>query len=174
MENENKTRTLKVRGQDVEVSEEVYRAYIRPIRAEQRRKRREWKCMKLSETGGYYVRFKERCENCPYYLAGNSPFGNVTSLDKLENSEIEIEDRDSDLETNYIEQETMKKEYANLHAAIAMLSPRQQEIVQMIYFEGKMQEEVADIKGISQATVSVTLSRATKNLKKILKNQNIF
>ena len=109
MENENKTRTLKVRGQEVEVSEEVYRAYIRPIRAEQRRKRREWKCRKLSETGKYYVRCKERCENCPYYLAGNSALGNITSLDKLADSEVEIEDKDSDFETDYIERETTRR-----------------------------------------------------------------
>ncbi len=92
MENNDKRFYLKVRGQEIEVSEKVYRAYIRPIRAEQRRKRREWKCQKLSETGGYYVRCKERCENCPYYLAGNSALGNVTSLDKLVDCEVEIED----------------------------------------------------------------------------------
>lgn len=68
--NENKY-IIKVKGKEVEVSEEVYRAYIRPIRAEQRRKRREWKCSKLSKTGGYYVRCNERCETCPYYQSGN-------------------------------------------------------------------------------------------------------
>ncbi len=37
MENNDKRFYLKVRGQEIEVSEKVYRAYIRPIRAEQRR-----------------------------------------------------------------------------------------------------------------------------------------
>lgn len=168
MENKNKTRTLKIRGQEVEVSEEVYRAYIRPIRAEQRRKRREWKCRKLSETGGYYVRCKERCESCPYYLAGNSALGNVTSLDKLVDCEVEIEDRQSDVEANYIEQETIKEEYANLHAAIATLMPRQQEIVRLIYFEGKTQEEVRLHLGIAKSTMTEAVQRIHNALRKFL------
>ena len=49
MENKGKRFVLKIRGQEVEVSEEVYRAYVRPIRAEQRQKRRQWKCQKLIE-----------------------------------------------------------------------------------------------------------------------------
>lgn len=57
VENNEKKYIIKVRGEEVEVSEEVYRAYIRPIRAEQRRKRREWKCNRISENGGHYVRF---------------------------------------------------------------------------------------------------------------------
>ena len=135
MENKNKTRTLKIRGQEVEVSEEVYRAYIRPIRAEQRRKRREWKCQKLSETGGYYVRCKERCDQCPYYLAGNNAIGNKLSLDRMADEGVDVEDNNADLEAKYIEQETQDEKYANLHAAISTLKPRQQEMVRKIYFE---------------------------------------
>lgn len=168
MENENKRFHLKIRGQEVEVSEEVYRAYTRPIRAEQRRKRREWKCQKLSETGGYYVRCKERCENCPYYLAGNSALGNVTSLDRLVDCEVEIEDKQSDLEANYIEQETTKEEYADLHAAIAMLTPRQQEMVRLIYFEERTQEEVAQILGIDSSSVRHAMMRIKNTLRKKL------
>ena len=63
--NENKY-IIKIKGKEVEVNEEVYRAYVRPIRAEQRRKRREWKCNVLSKSGGHYVRCKESCETCPY------------------------------------------------------------------------------------------------------------
>ena len=170
MENNGKPRTLKIRGQIVEVSEEVYRAYIRPIRAEQRRKRREWKCQKLSETGGHYVRCKDRCENCPYYLAGNSALGNVTSLDKLADCEVEIEDKRSDVEANYIEQETQKEEYEKLHAAIATLTPRQQEMVRLIYFEDKTQEEVAQIFGIDSSSVRHALKRIKDALRKKLEN----
>lgn len=168
IENKDKTRTLSIRGQEVGVSEEVYRAYIRPIRAEQRRKRREWKCQRLSETGGYYVRCKERCESCPYYLAGNSALGNVTSLDRLVKSEVEIEDKESDLEANYIERETKKEEYANLHAAIATLTQRQQEIVQMIYFEGKSQTEVAKVYGVEKQAISNAMQRIYAQIRKKL------
>lgn len=82
-ENNEKKYIIKIKGKEVEVNEEVYRAYVRPIRAEQRRKRREWKCSKLSKTGGYYVRCNERCETCPYYQSGNNALGNKLSLDRM-------------------------------------------------------------------------------------------
>ncbi len=166
MENNDKTRTLKIRGQEVEVSEEVYRAYIRPIRAEQRRKRREWKCPILS--GSHYVRCTKKCETCSYYLAGNSALGNVTSLDRLVDCEIEIEDKDMDLEDSYIEKETTKEEYAALHKAISQLTPRQQEMVRMIYFDGKSQEEVCAVYGVTKSAVSHAMERIYEALRKIL------
>lgn len=166
MENKDKKYMLKVRGQEVEVSEEVYRAYIRPIRAEQRRKRREWKCRKVK--GGHYVRCTDKCENCPYYLAGNSALGNVTSLDKLADCEVEIEDKDSDLESGYIERETQAEEYSALHKAIATLTPRQQEMVRMIYFEGKSQEEVRIYFGIAKSTMAEAMQRIHNALRKNL------
>ena len=166
MENKGKRFVLKIRGQEVEVSEEVYRAYVRPIRAEQRQKRRQWKCQKLSETGGHYVRCKERCENCPYYLAGNSALGNVTSLDKLVDCEVEIEDRESDLEANYIEREMQEEEYANLHAAIATLTRKEQRLINLIYFEGKTIDEVGAILGVSHQAISKAKKKIIEKIRK--------
>ena len=169
MENKNKRFTLKIRGQEIEVSEEMYRTYIRPVQAEQRQKRRIWKCRVLSKSGNYYVRCAERCETCPYYLAGNSALGNVTSLDSLVDSEVEIEDKESDIEADYIEQEATKEEYSKLHKAIKLLTPRQQEIVKMVYYEGKTQEEVRKHFGIAKSSMSEAMDRIHATLKKILK-----
>ena len=134
--------------------------------AEQRQKRRQWKCQKLSETGGHYVRCKERCENCPYYLAGNSALGNVTSLDKLVDCEVEIEDRESDLEANYIERETQEEEYANLHAAIATLTRKEQRLINLIYFEGKTIDEVGAILGVSHQAISKAKKKIIEKIRK--------
>lgn len=169
MEKKDKKYTLKVKGKEVEVNEEIYRAYIRPVQAEQRQKRRAWKCRVLSKSGNYYVRCTKKCETCPYYLAGNSALGNVTSLDRLVNYEVEIEDKDLDFEADYIEQETTKEEYAELHKAIRQLTPRQQEIVKMIYFEGKTQKEVAKVLGITQGAVSLALAKSIAQLKFLIK-----
>lgn len=169
MEKKDKKYTLKVKGKEVEVNEEIYRAYIRPVQAEQRQKRRVWKCRVLSKSGNYYVRCTKKCETCPYYLAGNSALGNVTSLDRLVNYEVEIEDKDLDFEADYIEQETTKEEYAELHKAIRQLTPRQQEIVKMIYFEGKTQKEVAKVLGITQGAVSLALAKSIAQLKFLIK-----
>ena len=169
MEKKDKKYTLKVKGKEVEVNEEIYRAYIRPVQAEQRQKRRAWKCRVLSKSGNYYVRCTKKCETCPYYLAGNSALGNVTSLDRLVNYEVEIEDKDLDFEADYIEQETTKEEYAELHKAIRQLTPRQQEKVKMIYFEGKTQKEVAKVLGITQGAVSLALAKSIAQLKFLIK-----
>ena len=165
MEKKDKKYTLKVKGKEVEVNEEIYRAYIRPVQAEQRQKRRVWKCRVLSKSGNYYVRCTKKCETCPYYLAGNSALGNVTSLDRLVDCEVEIEDKNSDFEADYIEQQTIKEEYAELHKVIRQLTSRQQEIVNMIYFEGKTQKEVAKVLGITQGAVSLALAKSIAQLK---------
>lgn len=169
MEKKDKKYTLKVKGKEVEVNEEIYRAYIRPVQAEQRQKRRVWKCRVLSKSGNYYVRCTKKCETCPYYLAGNSALGNVTSLDRLVDCEVEIEDKNSDFEADYIEQQTIKEEYAELHKVIRQLTSRQQEIVNMIYFEGKTQKEVAKVLGITQGAVSLALAKSIAQLKFLIK-----
>ena len=164
MENQNKRFYLKVKGQEVEVSEAVYRAYIQPIRAERRRKQRAFRC-KVKGKKGNLVRCQKDCRECPYALAGHNALGNNLSLDRMNDEGVDMEDRRLDVEQNYIAEEDKKE----LYAAIAQLTPRQKELVQLIYFEGKTQEQVAEILGVAQATISVTLERAIENLKKIIR-----
>lgn len=162
--------TLKIQGKEIEVSEEVYRAYVRPLRAEQRQRRREWKCKLLSKNGGHYIRCKDRCETCPYYQSGNNALGNKLSLDKMADDGVDLESLEQNVETRFIEEEIQKEEYGNLYAAISLLTSKQQIVIKKIYFEGKTQKEVAIELNASQPSVSITLDRAIKNLKKILKN----
>lgn len=169
-ENNQKKYIIKIKGKEVEVNEEVYRAYVRPIRAEQRRKRREWKCNVLSKSGGHYVRCKESCETCPYYQSGNNALGNKLSLDRMAEDGVDLEDSKQDVETKYIEEETRNEEKEKLYKAISLLALKQQIVIKKIFFEGKKQEEVAVELNVSQPAISVTLDRAIRNLKKILKN----
>lgn len=169
MENKNKRFYLTIRGQEVEVSEEVYRAYIQPVRAERRRKQRAFRC-KIKGKKGNLVRCQKDCRECPYALSGHNALGNNLSLDRMKDEGVEIEDRHLDVEQNYIDEEEKRE----LYAAIAKLTPRQKELIEMIYFDGMTQEEAAKKFGVAQATVSVTLERAIENLKKIMKNKKIF
>ena len=121
-ENNAKKYIIKVRGEEVEVSEEVYRAYIRPIRAEQRRKRREWKCNRISKNGGHYIRCKDSCESCPYYQSGNNALGNKLSLDRMSEDGVDLEDPNQDVGTKYIEEETRNEEKEKLYKAISLLA----------------------------------------------------
>ena len=62
-----------------------------------------------------------------------------------------------------------KSEEERLHEAIDRLKPAQKEILLMFYFEGKKQEEIAILLGISQQAVSQRIMTAEKNLKKFFK-----
>lgn len=92
MENENKRFYLTIRGQEVEVSEEVYRAYIQPVRAERRRKQRAFRC-KIKGKKGNLVRCQKDCRECPYALSGHNALGNSLSLDRMKDEGVDIEDR---------------------------------------------------------------------------------
>ena len=63
--------------------------------------------------------------------------------------------------------ESEKSKEERLHEAIDKLKPAQKEIIMMSYFEGKTQQEIAEILGITQGAVSQRLTTAEKNLKKL-------
>lgn len=164
---ENKQFYIKVNGQKVPVSEEVYRAYVRPITSSQRTARRNSKCLVKGKRSGL-VRCKNDCSKCPYYSAGNKLLGGVLSLDALKDDGKE-EAATSDIERDLIEFEENNQRIAALHRAIEKLNERQQYIVREIYFYGKSQKEVCEVLGIDKTSMSKALSRALASLKKILK-----
>ena len=164
--NEKKEFYVTIKGEKVMVSEEVYRAYIRPLRAERLRKLRAWKC-KVKGKKGNLVRCQEDCSKCPYALAGNNATGNTLSLDEFKEDGVEIVDRSVDLEISYIENEEWTSNQERLHKAILQLTPRQQEMVQMIYYEGKTEQEIADKYGITQQAVHNALKKILSRLKNI-------
>ena len=77
-----------------------------------------------------------------------------------------IEDKASISSEERYENEIINNEIKD---AINMLSPRQKEIINKVYFENKKQIEVAKELGVTKEFVSKTLSKALDNLKKILK-----
>ena len=164
--NEKKEFYIIIKGEKVMVSEEVYRAYIRPLRVERLRKLRAWKC-KVKDKKGNLVRCQEDCSKCPYALAGKNATGNTLSLDEFKEAGVEILDRNVDLETAYIENEEWTSNQERLHKAILQLTPRQQEMVQMIYYEGKTEQEIANKYGITQQAVHNALKKILSRLKNI-------
>lgn len=159
-----------VQGKKVLVSEEVYRAYVRPIRAEQRRERRAWKCQVVGSKGNL-VRCQEDCSQCEYALAGNNATGNILSLDIFKDEGVEILDRDFDLETMYIENEERTSITERIYKAIQLLPKKQQKVLILTYFKGKDQEFIAKKLQIKQPAVSRLLKRAEERLKIILQEK---
>lgn len=167
MTKKEKKYVLKIQGEEIEVSEEIYRAYVRPLRAEQRQKRREWKCKLLSENGGHYVRCKKQCETCSYYLSGNNPRGNNLSLDKMAEIGVDLADDKQDAERSYIEKEVEREELYRLHRAILKLSKKEQAIIKMFYFENKTTVEISAILGVSHQAISKEKKKIIEKLKNI-------
>lgn len=135
---ENTTYYLYVKGQKVEVSEEIYRAYVQP---ERKQRMREY-------------RAKDNVS--------------VTSIEGLSEKGFEIEDETQDFVSALIESEEHLEELSRLHAAIEQLSERDRRIVRLYYFEGKTHQEIADILGISRQAVQKQSVKILARLKNFL------
>lgn len=81
------------------------------------------------------------------------------SLDLIEDStSISSEDRYEIELHNKIIQDALKK-----------LTPRQQEMVRLLYWEGKSQKDLCEIYGVSKQAISNALDRIHNTLKKFIK-----
>ena len=160
---------VRIKGKEVAVSEEVYRAYVQPIRREQRRLRRQWRCLVKGENGKL-VRCQKSCDECEYAQKGFEPTGNPLSLQKLALKGFEIPDSDATPEEAYLEKERKGEELQRLREGMRKLPKRQAQVLDLYYYQSKSQEEIAQILGIQQPAVSKLLTRAHETLKDFLKN----
>ena len=166
---ENKEFYVTIQGKKVVVTEEVYRAYVRPIRTEQRRERRVWKCQVMGEKGNL-VRCKKKCSECEFAKGGNKATGNILSLDQLLQSGIEIADKQLSPEELYIEKEYRTSCYEQVHNAIEGLPKKQRQVIELFYFSELSQEEIAKMLGVQQPAVSKLLARGLQGIKSFLEN----
>ena len=164
---ENKKFYVTIKGEKIEVTEEVYRAYVRPIRNEQRQKRRDWKCRVVGPKGNL-IRCPNKCEECPYAKAGKPPKGNNLSLDELKECGVEIIDEAINLEEQVIQEEKIAEETVRVHNAIKRLEVRDQQIVRMFYFENLNKEQIAQKLGVSHQAISKRMKKIHEILKSFL------
>lgn len=74
------------------------------------------------------------------------------------------------LPLNPVQDEVEKRlDYEELHKAIKLLNEVQRKRVMMYFFEGKSQQEIADIQGVRLYTVQKSIEAAKKFLKNFLK-----
>ena len=161
---EQKQYYVTVNGQKVEVTEEVYRAYVRPVRAQQRTEKRNKRCKVKGERFGL-VRCTGDCSKCEYAKSGKALGGAEQSLEELAESGFELPS-ESDMEADLLTVEEREERAEKLRSAIARLSERQRFILQEVFFRNQTQKEVASQLKISQQAVSKTLKNAIQNLKK--------
>ena len=160
---------LIVKGQKVEVSEEVYRAYVRPIRAEQRAARRRWRCIKRSKKYGW-VRCQKDCNECPYAQSGHPALGNDASLEALLISGCDFPST-VDIEGELIEREEQEERAEMIQNAMKQLNERQRFILREHFLNCKTHGEIAQALGIDRTSVSKAIARALETLKKFMEKK---
>ena len=92
-----------------------------------------------------------------------------SSLDEMYGeSGFEPADDNPNPEEQFIESERQSEIKKQVHKALRQLNPRQQAMVQMVFFEDKSQDEVAEYFGISKQAVSNAMQRIYAALQKTL------
>ena len=95
-----------------------------------------------------------------------------SSLEAMrEENGFDIIDESETPEEQFYEKERQAEIKKQIHKAIRQLNPRQQAMVQMIFFEDKSQDEVAAHFGISKSAVSHAMERVYATLKKYLEKK---
>lgn len=159
MSNPNETnssivRYIEIDGNQIPVTEDVYRAYKRPLWAEHKRKEREKRCRSINGN-----RCTDDCSQC-----NKQRTGSVLSLDKFAEDGFDIADPIDC--THPIEDEQIIEA---LHIALAELTPLDHQIVDL-FSTGKSEREIAAIVGMSQKGINRRKAKIFTDLRERLKN----
>lgn len=149
-------RTIEIDGQQISVSEEVYRAYKRPAWAEHKRKEREKRCR--DENGN---RCTEDCSKCDRQLTGS-----VLSLDRFADEGFEVADT-----IDLSELMADKLLFEELYAALEELDPDNRRIMELFSI-GKTEREIATDIGLSQKAINKRKTKLFSQLRERLKDFN--
>lgn len=156
---ETKQYYLTIDGQEVTVSEEVYRAYKRPIWAEHKRNDRQKLCQ-VSDGKGGLKRCTENCSKC-----SRTKEGNVLSLDGLEEAGYSVEDRAQDVAEIVAEKVLLEE----LFKALEELDPNSHRICKLL-MEGCSKREIARIMSIPQSSFEYQFKKLMASLRERLEN----
>lgn len=146
-ENSKIRRYIEIDGQQIPVSEEIYRAYKRPLWADHKRKEREKRCF-ISDGRGGTKRCTGDCSVCQEQRTGN-----ILSLDKFQEEGIEAPDS-FDLAELVADQQLLEE----LYTALEELDPENRRIMELFSI-GKSEREIASDIGLSQKGVNKRKTR---------------
>lgn len=157
-------RYIEIDGEQIPVTEEVYRAYKRPAWAEHKRKEREKRCR--DEKGNIC---NKSCRVCDLERAekGLPPMERTSialSLDKFTEDGFEMADT-----VDIVELVADKLLFEELYAALQELDPDNRRIIEL-YSHGKSEREIAADIGRSQKTINKRKTKLFAQLKERLKD----
>jgi DNA-directed RNA polymerase specialized sigma24 family protein len=156
---ETKQYYLTIEGQEITVSEEVYRAYKRPIWAEHKRNDRQKLCQ-VSDGKGGLKRCTEDCSKC-----SRTKEGSFLSLDGLEETGYSVEDRSQDVAEIVAEKMLLEE----LFIALEELDPNSHRICELL-MEGRSKREIARLMSIPQSSFEYQFKKLMASLRKRLEN----
>lgn len=138
-----------VRGQYVEVTDEVYTAYMQ---------------------GDRKMRYFENDLKTERFVLGEE--GQVVqvipsredSLDRLMDENAQQFAHEESVENTVLHKLAVDK----LHTALAILAPEEQALIQALFFEEKTERQYAEELGVYRNAIHVRKTRILKNLKKLL------
>ena len=148
-------RFIDIDGEQVPVTEEVYRAYKRPLWAEHKRKEREKRCR--DERGN---RCTGDCSKCDKERTGS-----VLSLSRLV-EENGFEPADTVDIAEMVADSLLLEE---LYAALEDLDPNNRRILEL-FSNSKSEREIADDIGLSQKAINKRKSKLFAQLRERLKD----
>lgn len=158
-----KPKYISINGKVIEVSDEIYYEYYRPIWRERKQSQNSGRCRctrsELWKCDGI-------CTGCKYYAAGNQ-----CSLDVEIEGQEGVTLKDILPETNYLPAELVETQelYEALRNTISQLQPMQKVICEYLMM-GKTEREIATLLDKSQSTINYQKQKAFKVLREILKN----
>lgn len=147
-------RYLEIDGEQIPVTEEVYRAYKRPEWAEHKRQEREKRCR--DENGSRCAGDCGRCEK--------QRTGGTLSLERFSDEGFDVP-----ASFNLAELVADKLLLEQLYIALAELGPDNQKIIEL-FGRGKSEREIAAEIGLSQKAVNKRKTKLFEKLRERLKN----
>ena len=156
---ESKQFYLTIDGQEVTVTEEVYRAYKRSIWAEHKRNDRQKLCQ-VSDGKGGLKRCTKDCSKCSHTKEGS-----LLSLDGLEEAGYGVEDRAQDV-VEIVAEKVLLEE---LFKALEELDPNSHRICKLL-MEGCSKREIARIMSIPQSSFEYQFKKLMASLKARMEN----
>lgn len=147
-------RYIEIDKEMIPVTEEQYRAYMRPVWAEHKRRERGERCR--DEKGNHCTKDCNVCEK--------QREGSALSLDQLAESGYEAAAAD-----DIAESVADKLLYQELYAAMADLDPENLRIIELFSI-GKTEREISAEIGLSQKGVNKRKNKLFALLRELLKN----
>lgn len=150
-------RYIEIDGQQIPVSEEVYRAYKQPLWAEHKRKERKKRCVISGGKSGT-KRCDGDCSKC-----GRQRTGGILSLDKL--AEDGFDAADSVSVAELVED---KLELELLTAALEKLDPDERSLIDALFYKDRTVRDYAAEIGVSHQAVVKRKQKVIEKLRSIM------